>query len=175
MFSSESNVEIKFKVKPIIREYFKLVCEYYDKSEEEAFEECVKVLFDRVLKQGESKGKVVITGDEDFLTSETIIGRIRKWFHNPDGHPYKMLKAFLMVSHDMNRSIDEPVDRFKMSNNFKELANCDESKFESIFRQMCSDSKRAYGNVFKYNRNTREVTLNRKFINVISSLDNSDN
>ena len=174
MSSYDNKVEINLKVEPITREYFKLLCEHYNKSEEKVFEECVKVLLDKVLIEAESKGKVTVTGEEDFLSSETITGRIRKWFHNKDGHPYKMLKAFLMVSHDMNRSIDEPVDRCKMSNNFKDLVGCDEAKFESIFRQMCSDSKRAYGNVFKYNRNTREVSLNRKYIDVITSLDNCD-
>lgn len=163
MLSFDDKVEIRFRVKPIVRKNFDMALELLKKNEDEAFEEFVSYLISQALRK-----------EDDSLSDEVVSGRIRKWFNHPDGLPYKMLKAFLTVSHNMNRSLEEPVDRFKMSGYFKVYANCDEDKFDSIFRQMCSASKRAYGNVFKYNRNTREVTLSKEYINLVSSLDDID-
>ena len=143
-----------------------------DKTEDELFDIFVSDLIAQALKIGKSKRTTDEAPNDDTLSEEVVSGRIRKWFHHPEGHPYKMLKAFLTVSHHMNKSIEEPVDRFKMSGYFKAFADCDESKFESIFRQMCSGSKRAYGDVFLYNRKTREVSLNKKYIDLVSALDN---
>lgn len=174
MFSYDDKTEIRFKVKPRVRDNFDLALQLLNKSEEEAFEEFTSVLIAQALRKGEAMGTIMITGEEDVLSEEVIVGRIHKWFKNPNGYPYKMLKAFLTVSHHMNRDIDEPVDRFKMAGYFEAFANCDETKFESILRQMCSASKRAYGDVFRYERSTRQVSLNKKYIEVVRSLVDPD-
>ena len=172
MFSYDGKTEIRFRVKPHVRANYEMALKLLNKSEEELLEEFTSALIAKALNKGESMEKIVITGGDDLLSDDVISGRIRKWFNNPNGYPYKMLKAFLTVSHNMNRRLDEPVDRFKMSGYFQSFANCDEAKFEAILRQMCSASKRAYGDVFKYERTTREVRLNEKYINLIESLDN---
>ena len=173
MFFNDDKTEIRFKVRPSVNDNFELALELLKMSKEEAFEEFTSALIAKALLKGKPMESIMITGDDE-LSSEVIVGRIRKWFNNPNGYPYKMLKAFLTVSHHMNRYIEEPVDRFKMSGYFKAFANCDESKFESILRQMCSASKRAYGDVFKYDRTTRQVSLNEKYVEVVRSLDNFD-
>ncbi len=174
MFSLEDKEDITFSVNPRVKENFDLALSLLNMDKEEAFEEFTSALIAQALRKGDSMKKIVISGKEDKLSDDVVKGRIRKWFNNKDGQPYKMLKAFLIVSHNMNDKIEEPVDRFKMSGYFKSFLNCDENKFDSIFRQMCSNSKRAYGDVFIYNRPTRTVSLNKKYIDLIQELVNDD-
>ena len=170
----EEKVEVKISVKPSVRDNFELALDKLGKNKEEAFEEFTSNLIAQALGGGE-KAKNDIESLEEYegskLSEQTVINRIKKWSMNPKGMPHKMIKSFLSVCSNLNISLDEPVDRFKMMGYFMRFAECNEKKFESIFRQMCSRAARAYGDIFEFDRETREVSLNRKYVSFIYSIE----
>lgn len=170
----EDKVEVKINVKPMVRDNFELALEKLGKSKEEAFEEFTSNLIAQALGAEGNSGpdnNPLKEYEESKLSERTVINRIKKWSMNPKGMPHKMIKSFLSVCLHLNIPLDESVDRFKMMGYFMALAECNEKKFESIFRQMCSRAERAYGDVFEFDRETRQVSLNRKYISFISSIE----
>ena len=109
--------------------------------------------------------------DANHLSEEVIKNRIYKWAKNERGYPHLMVKAYFMSESDDNNG---QVFRLTMQNYFGKLIDCDnrEEKFLSVFRQMCSDSSRAYGNLFIYNSAREIVYLNDKYKDLLYSLRN---
>lgn len=174
MFFFEDKVEVKFNVRPTVKDNFEQALKMLGKSDEEAFEEFTSLLISQALK-GEQSSDIQ---ENDYslkrLPLEIVVHRIQKWSINPKGMPFKMLKAFLTVSDITNYgNIYEGVDRIKVAGYFMEFANCDHQKFESIFRQMCSAAPRAYGDVFEYERAHGLVYLNKKYSYVVETLKNN--
>ena len=169
----EDKVEVKINVKPSVRDNFELALEKLGKNKEEAFEEFTSNLIAQALGGGD-QSKNDLSSLEEYegsrLSEQTVVNRIKKWSMNPKGMPHKMIKSFLSVSDSLNIPLDEPVDRFKMMGYFMNFAECNERKFESIFRQMCSRAARAYGDIFEFDRETREVSLNKKYVSFINSI-----
>lgn len=171
MFFFDDKVEVKFNVRPAVKENFLKAIDILKASPEEAFEEFVSLLIAQALREENGEHLDVLSSIDKRLSEKVVISRIHKWSYNSKGLPHKMLKAFLQVSENMNLGhLEEGVDRFKMSGYFMNYAKCDYPKFESIFRQMCSNAPRAYGDVFEYTRGSHEVYLNKKYIEVIRSL-----
>lgn len=155
---------------------FKGALAVLDQSEAQAFDDFVSYTLTRAnrLLEGNNSDDFVNESYEDknasnHLSEETIKNRIYKWAKNEKGYPHLMVKAYFMS--EINSDNGE-VFRLTMQNYFGKLIEGEnrEEKFLSVFRQMCSDSSRAYGNLFIYSSARETVKLNEKYKELLYSL-----
>ena len=155
---------------------FKGALSVLNETEREAFESFIAFTFQRANRKlaGEDQNDLeAIRNKEEYkaktLNEETIINRIYKWSRDEKGFPHLMVRAFF----EANSGADFAW-RGKMEVRFNELTNTDlkknTSRFLLLFRQMCSDSGRAYGNVFVYDKAREYVYLNEKYKDLILNL-----
>lgn len=159
---------------------FKGALSVLGQTEREAFEDFIAYTFTRANEKlnGKNSFKSVFsnsaellynTEQRNHLSEETIRNRIYKWARNEKGHPHLMVKAFFKAS---MFSDEMYAWRSKMQVCFEDLTSSEPSanRFITIFRQMCSDSSRAYGNVFVYDNAKEIVILNEKYKDLLIEL-----
>ena len=155
-FDDENLVTISFKVDKKRADNYELARSILNASDNELFEDFLAMIITKALKKnqnGEEEDNFSV--EKKYLSEETIRSRIHKWAHSIDSYPHLMIKSFVMASCSLT---EECAYRAKLEGHFKNLANTnDDRKFYSIFRQMCSDSYRAYGDVFVNNRNNQSL------------------
>ena len=149
-------------------------------NEREAFEDFIAYTFARANKKlsGDNSFETTFnngvtpvfnTEQSNHLSEDVIRNRIYKWARNEKGYPHLMVKAFFKASlfPDEVRAW-----RSKMQVCFDDLTSSEpsDSRFITTFRQMCSDSSRAYGNVFIYDNARELVYLNEKYKDLIIEL-----
>lgn len=157
---------------------FKGALAVLEQSEAQAFDDFVSYTLTRANRYLEGGNSNDLNNDSfedrnasNHLSEETINNRIYKWAKNDRGYPHLMVKAYFMSENESNSG---EVFRLTMQNYFGKLIECDnrEEKFLSVFRQMCSDSSRAYGNIFIYNAARETVVLNEKYRDLLYNLRN---
>ena len=114
--------------------------------------------------------------DDKRLSPRVIESRIQKWAKNRSSYPHLILKAFLNAYLMIIEYNEKGVYRAKMEAHFNNLTNSEpsnNSRFISVFRQMCSASSRAYGDIFIYDRAHESVFLNNQYKDLILSLKDS--
>lgn len=160
------NNKLIFELDSSTIESFKLAVNILNKTPDEAFAEWIRNINIEALKKlnsdsSESSTRVsssrTYLGDK--LDNEVVQSRIKRWARNKDGFAYKMIKI-LFEYYDSNP--EHIVKREDMRKTYTERYLVNKSTASSdiflvTFRQMCSDSSRAYGLIFKYiNDNGRD-------------------
>lgn len=171
-FFDDHKVDITFRVDPKRAENFTRALEILGKDKNEAFEEFLAMLISEALNPNrEDEGYV---RDRRRLSEKSIRMRINKWANNPDSHPYRMIRAYFQATPMRGGWFNEqqPALRAKVQGHFNDLCGVGyESKtFITVFRQMCSNAIRAYGDIFIYDRRKEEVCLNPLYAEQILSL-----
>ena len=151
-------------------------------AEMQAFEEALRILnmskeeaFDEFIRQTIAiaemrSGGIVEKPKENRLSDDAIKSRIFGWSRNKELKAHKMIKAFFKVAGIFDGKF---ADKIKMRYTYNELTGqYDESDFLNVFRQMCSNSSRAYGDIFVNDRVNNRVTLNEKYREQILELRN---
>ena len=160
-FDDENIVTISFKVDKKRADYYELARSILNKSDNELFEDFLSMVITKALRQNrvndEEEKKEV---DKKVLAEEVIRSRIIKWADAINSYPHIMIKSYL-ESASIQGSLK--AYRSKVQGRFCDLTNSDPDKFYSIFRQMCSDSSRAYGDIFINDRVRQEIYLNEKY------------
>lgn len=143
-------------------------------SKEEAFDQFLSMLIREALRPQEKSELLPPANEKEGssrLSQKTIESRILSWAAKPKSYPHMMVKAFLTAS--FNHGTETPY-RDKICAFFTDYAGLSSSfkdpTFMSVFRQMCSNASRAYGDVFLYNRRERLVSLNPVYRDLILSL-----
>ena len=172
-FFDDHKVDITFRVDPKRAENFTRALEILGKDKNEAFEEFLAMLISEALNPNrEDEGYV---RDRRRLSEKSIRMRINKWANSPDSHPYRMIRAFFKACPPRSgwfNEENEHVDRYKIQIQFNELCGFEDvsKTFITVFRQMCSNAIRAYGDIFIYDRRKEEVCLNPLYEEQILSL-----
>ncbi len=103
------------------------------------------------------------------LDTETTKSRILRWSRNKRGFAYKILSIYFKCYDENEQHV---VRRSDMIHSYRMKYNESPENFIMTFRQMCSDSIRAYGMIFKYDREEGTVTLNPEYADFIMYLKN---
>ena len=175
-FKDEEKVTIEFQVDKKRADNYNLARSILEESDDEIFEDFLAMLITKALRKNNSKTDVYNESIQGFsrtnapqLTEETIRSRIQKWAQNIHSFPHIMIKSYIKATQDMY----EPCAyRAKMKGHFDNMVEPSNTidKFVSIFRQMCSSSSRAYGDIFINDRNHQQVYLNEKYKDLICEL-----
>ena len=151
-------------------------------AEMQAFEEALRILnmnkeeaLDEFIRQTIAIAEMRAGGPvekpkENRLSDDAINSRIFGWSRKKELKAHKMIKAFFKVSDIFDGKL---ADKIKMQYTYNELTGqYDESDFLNVFRQMCSNSSRAYGDIFVNDRVNNRVILNEKYREQILELRN---
>ena len=165
MFFFEKNKsEITFEIDDHRLQDFNQALSILGLTKEEAFDRFLSLLIHEALAPASEKEESVSEESKPGskrLSQETIKSRIAAWAAKPRCYPHIMIKAFFAAG--LNYDIKEPL-REKMLFHFNDFVGVenlkDETVSKQIFRQMCSNAARAYGDVFIYNRRKETVSLN---------------
>ena len=142
-------------------------------AEMQAFEEALMILnmnkeeaLDEFIKQTIAIAEMRAGGPvekpkENRLSDDAINSRIFGWSRKKELKAHKMINAYFRVL-DINN--EESVDKLEMKEQYDILTNGEgKSDFDNVFRQMCSSSRRAYGDVFIFDRKDQKISLNEKY------------
>ena len=170
-FFDDEKYTISFEVDGLRKANFDLALKKLGKTKEELFDAFLAMLITKALR-GEAEEPVAPKTPEDSnrLPKETICSRIRRWADRKYSYPHMMLAAYFEAERTCPEGM---VLMLKVQGHFNALAGFpddDDAKFMSIFRQMCSASTRAYGNVFVYDRRDRTIHLNEEYQDIILGL-----
>ena len=170
-FNNNEKEIIEFEVDEKRYADFTLALSLLNLSKEQAFEEFLSLMITKALKKanGENDSEPVNEEPSKHLSPATIRNRIYKWARNTNSFPHLMVKAYLNTSLNMQEDF---AYRAKMQAHFENSTqNFDGGRrFISLFRQMCSDSSRAYGNIFIYDSARENVYLNEAYKDLIIEL-----
>ena len=174
MFFEEpkDKVEVKFEVDKKRAAVFEYFLETLNMTEAQAFDEMLGVLASKMANNStkpESR-PFEVKQEENRLPDEVVSSRIKKWARDINSYPHIMIQAYINASLILE---EDHAWRKKMEIYFNDKVgneNVTISRFISVFRQMCSSSSRAYGDVFIYDRYTDNVYLNEKYKELIISL-----
>ena len=184
-FFEDDKTKIEFETSIRAKKNFEKALEILGKSKEEAFDEFLTMLITQALNASDESSMARpqvsynnlahIIPNNSVLTEDTIRSRIVRWARNVDTNPHKVMKAyFLTIDSNLNYTDAEyKAYRPKMEAHFNYLigeSGRTISTFIIMFRQMSSNAVRAYGDVFKFDRNTKEVTINEKYRELVFSL-----
>ena len=162
----ENKVNIEFTTDKKRADNFNLALELLGISKEEAFEDFLANLITKALQKNADINND--NKDDKKLSDETIRGRIHKWARTPASYPHIMVKSYINATFSFEF---DKAPRAKMQAHFcNHIGRYDERLFISLFRQMCSASSRAYGDVFIYDKATQDVYLNEKYRELIVEL-----
>lgn len=158
---------------------FKGALAVLDETEREAFEDFIAFVFQRANRKlaGEDQNDLEAIRNKEVykaktLDEQTIVNRIYRWSREEKGFPHLMVRAFFESA-----CCEGYAFRSKMQAKFEKITNTGPNehvkRFLLLFRQMCSDSGRAYGNVFVYDKAREIVYLNEKYKSLILELESN--
>ena len=169
-FFQKTTVPVTFEIDEYRLRDFTEALSVLGLTKEEAFDQFLSLLMHEALhpeKQSLDPSEASKKGS-DRLSQKAIESRIKAWAIKKKCHPHLMMKAYFLCR-DVHG--EEHLYREKMGVIFDELAGLEygNNTFMTVFRQMCSNAGRAYGDVFECDRRTKIVTLNPFYASLINS------
>ncbi len=176
--NTENNqmVTIEFKTTKEIKNKLDLSLLVLNMSLDEAFEYFVDLISYKALKKSYYERKRDYSNEKDLLNvsnenfhfirrnPSSLEEKIEKWAERKEGTYFLIIKSYFLVYKNSNAPI---VTSTEMEHVFESLDNRPSlttiSRFLLNFRLLCSDAPRAYGKLFDYNKDTKEVKINSKY------------
>ena len=168
----DEKVKIEFVVDIKEKQKFDLALLMLGKNKDEVFLEFINDLSLKALRTG-YRDSQINSLDSDSKSRE-LERRIKRWAERKDGTYYLIIKSYFIVE---NKNKDNIVKANEMEEVFNTLDNRPQldsivSRFLLNFRLLCSDAPKAYGKLFDYNKDTKEVKISDNYKELLISLKN---